>query len=218
MTRHLGGQLDDVAIGVAEINRLDHAVVGDAAGVDTLRLAFGEHRVQGWRVDFEGDVQVEIALRFEVEGHVWRFEKCQAGAVVHLKERMQHVGPARRLGFMLVGTVTALWSNPWFVRMTPAAGFEVALLAAQCLLGGLYLGIRAPSCGVKSAGSGSVLGMLGVACPICNKVLLAIFGSGLLLTYFEPIRLYVGLLGTGILLFALYRKLAARATTALVAV
>jgi len=122
------------------------------------------------------------------------------------------------VGFMLVGTVTALWSNPWFVRMTPAAGFEVALLAAQCLLGGLYLGIRAPSCGVKSAGSGSVLGMLGVACPICNKVLLAIFGSGLLLTYFEPIRLYVGLLGTGILLFALYRKLAARATTALVAV
>jgi hypothetical protein len=119
------------------------------------------------------------------------------------------------VGFLLVGTVTALWPNPWFVRMTPAAGFEVSLLAAQCLLGGLYLGIRASSCGVKSAGSGSVLGFLGVACPICNKVLLAIFGSGLLLTYFEPIRLYVGLLGTGILLFALYRKLGARATVAL---
>lgn len=118
------------------------------------------------------------------------------------------------VGFVLVGTVTALWPNPWFVRMTPAAGFEVALLAAQCLLGGLYLGTRAPSCGIKSAGSGSVLGFLGVACPVCNKVLLAIFGSGLLLTYFEPIRLYVGLLGTGILLFALYRKLGARKTTA----
>jgi hypothetical protein len=118
------------------------------------------------------------------------------------------------VGFVLVGTVTALWPNPWFVRMTPAAGFEVALLAAQCLLGGLYLGIRAPSCGIKSAGSGSVLGFLGVACPVCNKVLLAIFGSGLLLTYFEPIRLYVGLVGTGILLFALYRKVGARKNAA----
>lgn len=115
------------------------------------------------------------------------------------------------VGFAVIGTVTALWPNPWFVRMTPTAGFEVALLVAQALLGGLYLGIRAPSCGIKSAGSGGLLGFLGVACPICNKILLAIFGSGLLLTYFEPIRLYVGLLGTGILLFALHRKLSARA-------
>lgn len=117
------------------------------------------------------------------------------------------------LGFAVVGTVTALWPNPYFVRMTPAAGFEMALLAAQCLLGGLYLGIRAPSCGLKSAGSGGILGFLGVACPICNKILLAIFGSGLLLTYFEPIRLYVGLLGTAVLLFALYRKLGTRAAS-----
>jgi len=115
------------------------------------------------------------------------------------------------IGFVLVGTVTALWSNPWFVRMTPAAGFEVALLAAQSLLGGLYFGIRAPSCGIKSASSGGILGFLGVACPVCNKVLLAIFGTGFLLTYFEPIRLYVGLIGTGILVFALCRKLGARA-------
>lgn len=130
-----------------------------------------------------------------------------------LRELIASLGLAV-VGFVLVGTVTALWPNPWFVRMTPAAGFEVALLAAQCLLGGLYLGIRASSCAIKSAGSGSVLGFLGVACPVCNKVLLAIFGSGLLLTYFEPIRLYVGLVGTGILLFALYRKLGARKNAA----
>lgn len=121
-------------------------------------------------------------------------------------------------GFVLVGTVTALWPNPWFVRMMPAAGFEMALLGVQCLLGGLYLGIRAPSCSVKSAGSGSILGVLGIACPICNKILLAIFGSGLLLTYFEPIRLYVGLIGAGILLFALYRKLSIRAAMTLLVV
>jgi hypothetical protein len=115
--------------------------------------------------------------------------------------------------FIAVGTLTALWQNPLFVRMTPVAGFEFALLAAQCVLGGLYLGVRTPMCAVKTAGSGGILGFLGVACPVCNKVLLAIFGSGLLISYFEPVRSYVGLLGTAILLFALLKKFSIRNTS-----
>lgn len=113
--------------------------------------------------------------------------------------------------FALVGTLTALWNNPFFVRMTPAAGFELALLTVQSLLGGLYLGVRTSACAIKTAGSGGILGFLGVACPVCNKILVAIFGSGLLLTYFEPVRLYVGLVGTVALWFALDRKLRVRA-------
>jgi hypothetical protein len=146
-----------------------------------------------------------------MERHHWAIKALQSLTV---REVAASVGFAI-VGFALVGTVTALWPNPWFVRMTPAAGFEMALLAAQCLLGGLYLGVRAPACGLASAGSGGVLGVLGVACPICNKILLAVFGSGLLLTYFEPVRLYVGLLGAVVLLLALYRKLTARALMAL---
>ena len=115
------------------------------------------------------------------------------------------------VAFALVGTLTALWNNPFFVRMTPAAGFELALLTVQSLLGGLYLGLRTPACAIKTAGSGGILGFLGVACPVCNKILVAIFGSGLLLSYFEPVRLYVGLVGTVALWFALDRKLRVRA-------
>lgn len=118
-------------------------------------------------------------------------------------------------GFVAIGTLTALWQNTLFTRMTPTAGYEYALLAAQCLLGGLYFGVRTPACALKAAGSGGILGFLGVACPVCNKLLLAVFGSGLLLSYFEPVRLYVGLLGTVILIWAVGQKLVLRAPATL---
>lgn len=110
--------------------------------------------------------------------------------------------------FVLLGTVAALWTNPFFMRMTPTSGFETTLLAAQAILAGAYLGISVPPCAKGAASVGSVLGFLGIACPVCNKVLLWIFGSTLLLEYFEPVRIYVALAGAGVLAFALWRKLA----------
>jgi hypothetical protein len=109
--------------------------------------------------------------------------------------------------FILLGTVAALWANPFFVRMTPIVGFEVALLTIQSVLIGLYFGIRRVACATRKAGLGGVLGYLGVACPVCNKVLLLIFAGDVLLTYFEPIRLYVGLAGVFLIIFALWQKL-----------
>lgn len=109
--------------------------------------------------------------------------------------------------FALLGTVAALWENPLFVRMTPTSGFEVALLAIQSVAVGLYLGTRRPSCAAGTASVGGVLGFLGIACPVCNKILVMIFGSGLLLTYFEPIRIYVALAGALLMSLALWWKL-----------
>lgn len=45
-----------------------------------------------------------------------------------------------------------------------------------------------------------MLNFLGVACPVCNKVLLLIFGWNVLMTYYEPIRIYVAAIGTAITL------------------
>ena len=42
----LRGQLDHIAVRIAEIDRVDEAVVGDAAGLDAGRLALGEHLLQ----------------------------------------------------------------------------------------------------------------------------------------------------------------------------
>jgi hypothetical protein len=99
------------------------------------------------------------------------------------------------LGFFLLGTVAALWDNPFFVRMTPAGGWEIAMLAAMSALGGIYVAIRRPFCSAKAAGAGGILGFLGVACPVCNKVLLLLFGGELLMTWYEPVRLYVAAAG-----------------------
>ncbi len=103
------------------------------------------------------------------------------------------IGSATALGsFIALGSVAALWENPLFVRMTPVSGFEIAALAILSLLLGVYVAIRRPFCSAKTASVGGVLGFLGVACPVCNKILLLLFGGDLLLTYFEPVRIYVG--------------------------
>lgn len=104
-------------------------------------------------------------------------------------------GAAAVIGFALLGTVAALWDNPLFVRMTPAGGWEIFLLAILALLGGVYVAIRRPFCSNGTATAGGVLGFLGVACPICNKILLLAFGSELLLTYYEPLRIYAAIAG-----------------------
>jgi hypothetical protein len=93
--------------------------------------------------------------------------------------------------FALLGTVAALWENPFFVRMTPVSGFEVGLLALQAVLLGAYLAIPARGCAIKRAGIGGIANFIGIACPVCNKLLMFAFGADLLLTYLEPARIYL---------------------------
>ncbi|HUG79857.1 MAG TPA: hypothetical protein VML57_20425 [Burkholderiales bacterium] len=110
--------------------------------------------------------------------------------------------------FVLLGTVAALWNNPLFTRMTPVGGFEIALLLLQSLLAGIYVGLPHSPCGKHTAGAGAIIGFLGIACPVCNKVLVLLIGSALLLEYFEPVRLYVALGGAALLALAVWLKLA----------
>ncbi len=112
--------------------------------------------------------------------------------------------------FGALGTVAALWQNPLFVRMTPAGGFEILLLGALSLLLGIYVAVRRPACSVRTAGVGGVVGFLGVACPVCNQILLMIFGSELLLTYYEPVRVYVAAAGVLITAAAVWIELSRR--------
>lgn len=121
-----------------------------------------------------------------------------------MSEQMQHVTPKRIaagfavaiISFVLLGTVATLWDNPFFTRMTPVGGWEIAMLAAMSVISGIYVAIRRPFCSAKGASAGGVLTFIGVACPVCNKILLFIFGGELLLTYFEPVRIYVAAIGT----------------------
>lgn len=108
--------------------------------------------------------------------------------------------------FAALGTVAALWQNPLFMRMTPTSGFEIALLLLQSALAGVYVGLPRNPCGKRTAGVGAIIGFLGIACPVCNKLLVVLIGSALLLEYFEPVRLYVALGGAVLLAAAVWLK------------
>lgn len=115
-------------------------------------------------------------------------------------------GAVAVLAFVVLGTVSALWRNPLFVRMTPAGELEIALLGVLSLLLGLYVVVKRPACSNYAAGTGGVLGFLGVACPVCNKILLLLVGGDLLLTYFEPVRIYVAAAGLVVVAVAVVRE------------
>ena len=111
------------------------------------------------------------------------------------------------LTFAGLGTVSAIWENPLFIRMTPAGNWEITALLLLSVLIGVFIAIRRPACSGKTAGAGGVLGFVGIACPVCNKILLLLFGGDLLLTYFEPMRLYVAAIGIALAGWAVVREI-----------
>ena len=113
------------------------------------------------------------------------------------------------VAFVVLGTVAALWENPFFIRMTPTSGYEIGLLALQALLLGGYTVIPVQACATKLAGAGGIANFVGIACPICNKLLLIVFGANALLTYLEPMRIYLaagGVLITGLAVLIRWRS------------
>ncbi len=108
--------------------------------------------------------------------------------------------------FLLLGTITALWNNSFFIRMTEVNGWDYIILSFESLLIGLLFGIRAPHCDTKKAGIGGVLGFIGFGCSVCNKILLLLFGSSFLLAYYEPVRHYSGSLGLLLFSYALIQR------------
>ncbi len=109
--------------------------------------------------------------------------------------------------FAGLGTVAALWENPLFMRMTPTGGFEITLLLLLSVLAGIYVGLPQTECGKRTAGTGGIIGFLGIACPVCNKILVLLFGGALLLEYYEPVRIYLVLSGIALLAIAIWLKL-----------
>lgn len=102
--------------------------------------------------------------------------------------------------FALLGTVTAVWANPFFVRMTPVGPWEFAATALTALLGGLIAALWVPACRLRTTGTGGIASFLGIACPTCNKILMLMFGAPALLAWFDPIRPWLA--GAGLLVMA----------------
>lgn len=118
--------------------------------------------------------------------------------------------------FLLFGLVTGLIRNPLYVRMVPRTPIDYLLLTVTALLVGIYTAQRLTtevndarledggendhtSSEDRLAMSGLIGGFLAVGCPICNVFLLALFSSSALMTYFDPLRPFLGVLSVAIL-------------------
>ena len=124
--------------------------------------------------------------------------------------------------FVVLGTVTAVWANPLFVRMTPVGPWEFGATVLTALLAGVTTALWVPRCRLRTSGTGGIASFLGIACPTCNKVLMLIFGGPALLAWFDPVRPWLAAVGVIVMGFAALRTwrafLTFRRTEALVQV
>jgi hypothetical protein len=110
--------------------------------------------------------------------------------------------------FLLFGAVTGLVPNPIYVRMIPRTPLDYLFLTLTALLLGVYSVQRAPeeSRDDGVAVLGTVGGFLAFGCPICNAFLLALFSSSALMTYFDPLRPYLGVVAVASLAGLVYYR------------
>lgn len=110
---------------------------------------------------------------------------------------------------ILLGGISAILPNSYFLRMTPITNLDWILLVLTSILGGLYVGLyyyikSNKNKGVSCATSGGILSFLAFACPVCNKLILLILGFSGAMTYFAPIQPLLGVLGVALLVYANY--------------
>lgn len=119
------------------------------------------------------------------------------------------IGTYWAIGYLAVtGIVTVLVPNALFIRMTPIVWVDYILWPLSALLIGAFMTLRqamktsGTRCNV-TAGTGGLAAFLGFSCPVCNKVLLLLLGTGGLLTFIEPYRTFIGLAGVALLAVSL---------------
>ncbi|SFS10339.1 hypothetical protein SAMN05216559_3709 [Halomicrobium zhouii] len=99
--------------------------------------------------------------------------------------------------FLLFGAVTGLVPNPVYVRMVPSTAADYLFLVATSAFAAAFVYQRSivdRPVGDRFATGGIVGGFLAFGCPICNALLLALFSSSALMTYFDPYRPLLGVL------------------------
>ncbi|MHB8508042.1 MAG: hypothetical protein ACYDGR_05245 [Candidatus Dormibacteria bacterium] len=114
---------------------------------------------------------------------------------------------------LAMATVTALYPNPMFTRMTPVRTQDWVFLGITVLLIGVlaatYVMPAAPAACENRIAAGGLLNVLAIGCPICNKVVVMLLGLSGALTYWAPIQPLVAVGGIALLAWALRLRLTA---------
>lgn len=110
--------------------------------------------------------------------------------------------------FLIFGVITAIIPSPYFVRMMPASISDFFFLGTIAVLFGVYIAVTQhvkktyKKCDAAAYG-GTFAGVLSFACPICNAILVTVFGTTALLTYFNPYRPVLGTISIIVLTIAI---------------
>jgi len=113
---------------------------------------------------------------------------------------------------LFFGIVTDLIPNPWFARMVERTPLDYFFLIANSILIGSYIALHfykrnsTVVCDTATY-SGGIAGFLAYGCPVCNKLLVLFLGTTALLTYFEPLRPFLGFISIFLLIGAIYFKM-----------
>jgi len=123
---------------------------------------------------------------------------------------------AAAIGLVVIGLPTAIYENPFFIRMTPVRPQDYVIWVLSSVLIGLiagsYFADRSKS-GDGKLVSGGVLSVLAVGCPICNKPVVLLLGTSGALTFFTPVQLYIGIASVLLLGWTLFLRAKALADT-----
>ncbi len=112
---------------------------------------------------------------------------------------------------LVISIPTRLIPNGFFSRMTPTRPQDYVFLMLSSVLLGLVLALRSPLQPIaqRSTIGGGLGTYLAVGCPICNKIVVALLGTGGALTYFAPLQPIIGLGAIVVLWMTLRRRLRA---------
>lgn len=111
---------------------------------------------------------------------------------------------------LVIGLPTDVVPNPAFARMTPIVWWDYPVMVATAVLSGLIAGTFVPRPvfgGREAAGAGGgLLSFFAVGCPICNKVVVWLIGTGGALSLFAPLQPYLAFAGMALLLVSLISR------------
>ena len=140
-----------------------------------------------------------------IGGEAWR-------AVIAWPARRRLVAAAWAFGtILLIGVPTAMIPTPYFGREIATTWWAWPVLVATAMAGGLlgatYIRSDEQDRTSSSGVAGGVLAYVAVGCPVCNKLALLALGYAGALQWFAPVQPWLGVLGLGLLVVGLDRRL-----------
>jgi hypothetical protein len=107
---------------------------------------------------------------------------------------------------VVLGVPTALIPNPIFGRMVPPDRLDYGILVTTAVLSGILAASYAWSAACplpqRRLTAGALASFFAIGCPTCNKLVLLLLGTSGALQWFAPVQPLLGLLGIGLLVWA----------------